>query len=137
MKMPLIKNKQAGVSLIGAIFIMVVLSAVGVFVLTLNSLQHTSTALTLQSSRALYAAESGMEWTAWSVRMNDICPTTGTNFDVDNFTVTVSCSETAVTEGVNSYKVFDTEVTATTTNSNFQDSDYSSRTLHSRIIGAF
>ncbi len=134
-----IRNRQSGMSLIGSIFIMVVLSAIGVYMLSLNAMQHTSTSLSLQSSRALYAAESGVEWVAWYVRTSaykDNCPASGTSFDVGNFTLNIdNCTEASITEGTNTYKIFDTQITASTTGSSFGDSDFSSRTLHSRIIG--
>ncbi len=134
-----IKSHQLGMSLIGAIFIMVVLSAVGVYMVSLNAMQHTNTSLSLQSNRALYAAESGVEWLAWYVRTSankDNCPASGTSFNIGNFTVNIdSCTETSITEGTTSYKVFDSQITAKTSGSNFGDSDYSSRTLHSRIAG--
>jgi len=135
----IIRNKQSGMSLIGAIFIMVTLSAIGVYMLSLNAMQHTTTSLSLQSSRALYAAESGVEWVAWYVRTSankDNCPASGTSFSVGNFTLNVdNCTETSITEGTNTYKIFDAQVTASTTSSSFGDSDFSKRTLHSRIVG--
>ncbi len=125
--------------MIGAIFIMVVLSMIGVYMLSLNAMQHTTTSLSLQSSRALYAAESGVEWVAWYVRTSpnkDNCPAPGTSFVIGNFTLDIdSCTETSVTEGANTYKIFDTQITAITTSSSFGDSDFSSRTLHSQIVG--
>ena len=135
----IIRNKQSGMSLIGAIFIMVTLSAIGVYMLSLNAMQHTTTSLSLQSSRALYAAESGVEWVAWYVRTSpdkDNCPAPGTSFSVGNFTLNIdNCTETSITEGTNTYKIFDTQVTASTTGSSFGDSDFSKRILHSRIVG--
>lgn len=136
-----IKGKQSGMSLIGAIFIMVVLSAVGVYMVSLNAMQHTSTSLSLQSSRALYAAQSGIEWVAWYVRNSsspdpDNCPPSGTSFTIGNFTVNIdNCLETSVTEGTKTYKVFDTQVTASRTGGSLGDTGYSSRTLRSSIVG--
>ena len=135
-----LRKEQSGMSLIGSIFIMVVLSAVGVFMLSLNAMQHTSTSLSLQSNRALYAAESGMEWAAWFVRTNDSCPSLPEEFDIGNFTISLelnSCNVTNVSEGINDYNIFDVQVTASTKNSDFGDTDFSSRTLHGRIVGNF
>lgn len=131
--------KQSGMTLIGAIFIMVVLSAIGVYVVSLNAMQHSGTSMTLQANRALYAAESGMEWAAWYIRRGpnqNSCPANGTSFSIENFTVTIeNCVETTVTEGTNNYKLFDLKISALTTGRTFGDSDYSSRTLLSRIEG--
>jgi len=131
-----LKLRQNGMSLIGAIFIMVILSAVGVYLLSLNAMQQTGTSLSLQSSRALYAAESGIEWAAWYVRTNNNCPASGTSFNIENFMLNIDdCTETSITEGTNSYKIFDVEITAKTSGSLFGDSGYSSRTLQSHIVG--
>ncbi len=131
--------KQNGMSLIGAVFVMVVLALVGAYLVSLNAMQHSGTSLSLQASRAFHAANSGVEWVAWytrtSVNKNN-CPMPGTTFNLDNFTVKIeTCTETTVTEGSESYKIFDTTVSASTADRNFGDSDYSSRSLHVRIVG--
>ena len=53
---------QRGFGLIGAVIVLVIMSVVGVGILTLTTNQQTTSALDVQQSRALLAARSGLEW---------------------------------------------------------------------------
>lgn len=130
------KKKQSGMSIISAIFVMVVLGLLGVYMTSLNTMQHAGTSLSLQSHRAFYSAQSGLEWFAWYTKTNNSCPASGTNFTILNFTITInSCTATAITEGSKNYNIFDTEITASTTGATLGDNEFASRTLHSRSVG--
>ena len=63
------KNVQ-GFSLISAIFLLVVIAALGVFAVTLSTTQQQSTALDVMGVRAYQAAKSGIEWGAYQVTRN-------------------------------------------------------------------
>jgi MSHA biogenesis protein MshP len=90
-------------SLITAIFLLVVLAALGALMVSISSVQHTESALDLEGSRAYHAARSGLEYGAFQATTAG-CPgpagtTTTTNValqPVANFdafsTVTVSCT---------------------------------------------
>lgn len=56
------RTRDAGFSLISAIFLLVVLAGLGVAMVTLSSMQHQSTALDVQGVRAYQAAKAGIEW---------------------------------------------------------------------------
>lgn len=60
-------NPAAGFSLITAIFLLVVLALLGAAMLNISGLQHTASALDVQSSRAYQAARAGMEWGVYQV----------------------------------------------------------------------
>ena len=83
-------SRCRGFSLVSAIFLVVVLASLGAYMATMNSIQHTTTALSLQASRAWFAARSGMEWAIFFVRTNDACPTIPTSFSVAGFAVEVT-----------------------------------------------
>ena len=93
-------RKQHGVSLITAIFLIVVLAALGAFLVTVSGLQQASSALDLQGSRAYQAARAGIEWQAFQALRNGSC--TGATFvpggALTDFTVTVTCLETPYSE---------------------------------------
>jgi len=55
-------GRQAGFSLITAIFLLVVLAALGVAMVTISTMQHQSSALDVQGVRAYEAAKAGIEW---------------------------------------------------------------------------
>lgn len=84
-----------GFSIVAAIFLLVVLSALGAFMLTFGNAQHLSSAQDLQGARAYQAARAGIEWGAYQALRNASCagstPLTlaGT---LSSFTVTVTCA---------------------------------------------
>lgn len=53
---------QRGFSIVAAIFILVVLAALGAFLVSVSSTQHLALALDAMSSRVQQAARGGLEW---------------------------------------------------------------------------
>lgn len=103
---------QRGFTLVTAVFLLVVLAMLGAFMLTLTSLQQSSSVLDVQGVRAYQAARAGIEWGAFQVLdpNNAIgsaalptCPTSPTHLtlagSLSPFTVTVTCTATSTTEG--------------------------------------
>jgi len=99
---------QQGFSLISAIFLLVVIAALGTFAVTLSTTQHQSAALDVMGSRAYQAARAGIEWAAYHVasspagtEWNCVSPTNlGTlGGTLSPFTVTVNCSRTLHNDG--------------------------------------
>ena len=104
--------RQRGLGLMTAIFLMVVLAMLGAFMISMTGLQQSSSVMDVQGVRAYEAARAGVEWGAWQVLdPNDAigsaalptCPASPTNLTpagtLSSFTVTVTCSATATTEG--------------------------------------
>ena len=103
---------QRGFTLVTAIFLLVVLAMLGAFMLTLTSLQQSSSVLDVQGVRAYQAARAGIEWGAFQgLDPNNAigsaalptCPASPTHLtlagSLSPFTVTVTCSATSTTEG--------------------------------------
>jgi MSHA biogenesis protein MshP len=105
-----------GFALVSAIFILVVLAALGAFILNISTNQQIGSALDVQGVRAYQAARAGIEWGVYQVqsstgyRFGYDCPTTDTgsqcpnrrsctaasgsasgSFPVFGFTVDVTC----------------------------------------------
>ena len=88
---------QNGFSLISAIFLLVVIAALGTFAVTLSTTQQQSAALDVMGARAYQAARAGIEWGAYQVLRNggscaatqDLPALAGT---LNGFTVTVTCA---------------------------------------------
>lgn len=59
---------QRGVTIVSAIFILVVLAALGAFIVTVSTSQQIGSALDVQGSRAFQAARSGIEWGVYQVQ---------------------------------------------------------------------
>ena len=99
--MPL-ASAQRGFSLITAIFLLVVIAALGTFAVTLSTSQQQSAALDVLGSRAYQAARAGIEWGAYQALQNNSCANTTTLAPMPNtlaaFSVTVACTSSAASE---------------------------------------
>jgi MSHA biogenesis protein MshP len=94
---------ETGFSLLSAIFLLVVIAALGTFAVTLSTTQQQSTALDVMGSRAYHAARAGVEWGAYQVLQNGgACAATTTlpamTGTLGDFSVTVTCTSTPYTE---------------------------------------
>ena len=89
-----------GFLLPAAIFILVILAALGAYALNITSLQQASSTQDVQGARAYQAARAGVEWAAYQVLSPGTtalanCPASPSTLNVDNFSVTVSCTRSA------------------------------------------
>jgi MSHA biogenesis protein MshP len=114
-----------GFAILSAIFILVVLAALGAFILSISSQQQIGSALDVQGVRAAQAARAGVEWGMYQVNAFGAppeaasptaynfsygnpatavgavsanlrsCANASGSFSVFGFTVTVTCSATA------------------------------------------
>ena len=66
-------NSQRGFALVTAIFLLVVLGALALFMLSLSGTQHFTSTWAVLSARAHYAALSGIEWGAWQAVNGGAC----------------------------------------------------------------
>ena len=104
-------RSQNGFSIIGAIFIIVVVALIAAFLVGIGASQRTSSAHAVVALRAHFAAMSGVEWAVHQVLANPASPAcfaNGTSFTVPgvgsgNFRVTAVCAEAEVTEGSDMY----------------------------------
>ncbi len=89
--------KQQGFLLPAAIFILVILAALGAYALNITSVQQSTSLQDTQGTRAYQAARTGVEWAAYQV-LNPgntalvNCPASPSVLYIDNFAVTVTCS---------------------------------------------
>ncbi len=89
----------AGFSLVTALFLLVILAALGVFVITIGSTQQATSTLSILDARAMAAAESGLEWAVHRARNQPAdlgCGGAGATFNLqgpglDGFSVGISC----------------------------------------------
>lgn len=120
---------QRGFSLVTAIFLLVVLSALGAMMVTFFTAQQQSSAVDVLGSRAYQAARAGVEWAALGVsqtasQVKWVGCATGTNFPANTlggtlapFSVTVTCtSPVSAVEGVNTIWVYDITASASGVN---------------------
>ena len=111
--------RARGFSLVSAIFLMVVLVILGVSLVTISSVQHTTSAQQMQAARANYAARAGAEWVA--SQPSTWCaagpfPMTIAPFTLPapmaGFTVSVSCTRTSHTLEIVTQQYYVVDVTA-------------------------
>lgn len=91
--------KRQGFAIVSAIFILVVLAALGAFILSVSSQQQIGSALDVQGARAYQAARAGIEWGLYQQLQGgvdcpagDFVPPAAT---LAEFTVSVTCVATA------------------------------------------
>lgn len=127
MSLPL---RQRGFSLIAAVFViaiamLIVLAAV----LTLSARQR-STVQALEASRALFAAQSGLE-VAIARSLGGGCTAVPPSFAFEGFTVNLSCTPTPVDEAPDNYSIF--TLTATAQRGRFSDHTFISRRVRATV----
>ncbi|MEM7540251.1 MAG: hypothetical protein AAF384_01570 [Pseudomonadota bacterium] len=110
-------DQSRGFTLLGAVFLIVIVSLLAGFLVSIVGLQKTSTALSTLGARAHYAAISGLEWGVHQTLTTTSCFTSPTTFSVGGiggeFEVTLTCVATAgVQEGALTYDVFDLDAIA-------------------------
>ncbi len=110
---------QRGFSLVSAIFLLVVIAALGTFAVTLSTTQHQSAAMDVLGSRAYQAARAGVEWATYHVALSPASSPTAWSGCASNtplgslggtlapFTVTVNCSPTSHVEGASTIWIYD------------------------------
>ena len=129
-----ILRQVRGFTLISALFVLVVVSSLGVYLVNLSSGQHLSTALSVRSAQALFAAHSGMDWVIYRLSQGDNCAALPASLNIDAYTVDIdSCSVSTLNEGGASYSVF--AITVTSQIGTYGDSGFVSRQIDAVIMG--
>lgn len=89
--------RERGFTLVSAIFLTVVLVALGASLMTISVVQHTTSAQMVQAVRANYAVRAGAEW-AMAVSGAGGCPAGPTPLApegaLSGFTIAVACART-------------------------------------------
>ncbi len=135
-------KQQQGFTLMSAVFILVILTLIGTFIVSIASLARSADTLTVQGTRAYYAARSGLEWGIYQVAPSGgsppyNCPTSPTTLTFSQgamigFTATVTCAQNQFTEAGANYNMF--QITSLAQYSTVGSLDYVSRTLYVTVI---
>ncbi|MFW5426918.1 MAG: pilus assembly protein MshP [Methylophagaceae bacterium] len=127
-------NKQSGITLIGAIFVLVIVSLLGQYLVNITSVQQRTTILALQSARAYQTANAGIEWgISRIINSGGSCAANTTlSPNINNFTIIVSCQLLGgYSENIISQNVY--QITAKSEFGSYANPDYVSRTLQTTI----
>ncbi len=108
---------QRGYILVAAIFLMIIVALLLVFLLRTGSDNQWSSAMKIQEARAFQAAQSGLEWGIYQLHTG-ACPASPTvlglsEADLQQFSVTISCSRNDYTENGAVVSIFELDSVAT------------------------
>jgi MSHA biogenesis protein MshP len=118
-------QNQSGFALVSAIFILVVLGAMGAFMLTMSGVQSRTAIFAIHGAQAYHAARSGIEWGIYTI-VNPGC--SNTSLTVEGFTVDVTCTDLgSFTEGIDTFKIY--RLTSRAQSGSYGSIDYVQRTM--------
>lgn len=137
MSKPVTVNRQRGISLVPALFLLIVLAVLGTAAVRLTAVQQQTVVLAMQSARAFSAARSAAEWAAYQALNNSSCTSatlTFTENGLAGFSANTSCTSTSHVEGPTTVTVYVIEAFAFA--GAYGTPDYVSRRIRSTITDA-
>lgn len=138
---------QRGFALVSGIFLLVVLTALGAFLVVFSATENASSTQDVQGTRAYQAARAGVEWAAFNIVQNagagyelncrNVGGTSqalaGMGGTLSSFGVTVGCTATSYTEGASTVWIYRITSTAILTGTAAQQKNYVERQLQVTI----
>ncbi len=128
-------DAENGFAIVSAIFLLVVLAALGGFMLTFSNAQHMSATQDLQGARALQAARAGIDWGAYQILQGGNPGCTGAPVlggTLAGFNLNVSCAAFGpYTEGTNTFSLY--QITSTASMGTLGSTTYIERQMQATI----
>lgn len=87
--------RQRGATVVAAIFLLLLLAGLGGLMVTMTSVQNTTSAQDIQGTRAYQAARAGVEWGIYQLQIADSCASSATKTfggTLSAFSVEVTCA---------------------------------------------
>lgn len=103
-----------GFAAIAAIFLVVVLAALGGFIVAFSNSQQITSVQDLQGTRAYWAARAGLDWGISRSGTLSACPAASTSLTIDGWTVEVKCQLDPYSEAGQTRNVYTFVSTAAT-----------------------
>lgn len=128
---------QQGFTIVMAMFILVVLGLLGGYMVRLSGTQAATSTYTVQSARAYQAAKAGLGWAVARIKGGGVCAdvnsqTAFTLPGLPGFTVQLSCSVSAYSEGDQSPQIY--KLNARSQYATYTSGDYVVRSLEVSIV---
>lgn len=105
-------RRARGFALVLALFLIVSLAGIAAYLLTVTNVQVETGVMDEQAARAYQAARAGLDWGAYRVLRNGICPAGPTTIALFGFNAEVTCTPIGTeSEGgspVNMYRIVST-----------------------------
>ena len=93
------ESRQAGFTLITALFLLVVVAGLSVYMITIRNVQQSTVLYAQQGARAMQAAHAGIEWGIYESVVNGNCianpPFTASGNALSAYNITVNCTSSA------------------------------------------
>jgi MSHA biogenesis protein MshP len=89
---------QSGFAAVAAIFLVVLLAALGAFMVSISNSQQISSAQDVMGTRAYWAARGGLEWGVATANASSVCPVSPTTLTLDGFNVAITCRSSLFSE---------------------------------------
>jgi MSHA biogenesis protein MshP len=121
---------QRGFSLVAAIFLVAIAVLILLAAVLTVSTRSRSTVQTLEASRALFAAQSGLE-VAIARSLGGGCGAVPTSLSLEGFSVTLDCVATTVDEAPATYAIY--TLTASAQRGRFSDQTFVSRRVRATV----
>lgn len=137
MSVPASPCRQRGISLVPALFLLIVLAALGIATVRLTAVQQQTVVLAMQSARAFSAARAALEWSAYQALNNSSCTSATITFSeagLTGFSAETSCSSTTHVEGPDTVTIYVIEAFAYA--GAYGTPDYVSRRIRSTVTDA-
>jgi len=140
-------TNQHGFSLVTAIFILIILAALGAYMVTIGATNRATNTAALQGARAYQAARTGIDWSIYMIttaidqataRSNCNAVINANSFSItaaglNGFTVNTACTFTSHDQqGSNNVTVYSITSTATS-GGNYGDLDFVQRSISATI----
>ncbi len=130
------QSSESGFSIVSAIFLLVVLSAMGAFMLTFSNVQQMSSTADLQGGKAYQAARAGIDWGAYQILQNGgSCVNSASvplGGNLAGFSLIVNCTPYGpYTEGISTVNLY--RITATASSGTLGSTTYVERQLQATI----
>jgi MSHA biogenesis protein MshP len=129
-----LKGKQKGFGIVMAMFILVVLALLGVYMVRFAGVQTATSTYALQGARAFQAAKAGLGWAIARINAGGTCAnvTSVSPLTLTGFSVALTCSSTSYQEGSSSPVIY--QLNAHSEYGTYGSADYVSRELEASIV---
>ena len=125
------KAAASGFAMVSAIFLLVVLAALGAYMITLSGTHQATPRQSILGTRVYFGAKAGLDWGIQQAIAAGSCvastPVALAGTGLSGVTATVTCTSTAHTGG-NVYRITSTAVTGT-----FGSLDYAQRRMEATV----
>ncbi len=127
------RRLQKGFTLIAAIFLLVVVAALVVYMTNIRVVQQTTLLYGVQGARAIQAARSGIEWGIYQSIVNTSCAgsTSFTDPAFAGFNIEVQCGQTTHTEGTTFIDTY--QLTSIASSGTFGSLDFVQRQIQATV----